>query len=110
MTPADSQAYDRLMRTATTERVAVDASVAAAKLGVSLSMIYKLARQGRLQGYAIGRRRLFYLDSIDALRQGNAFGSIPTPSPTAAQEPKLRPPRRKKTVKPLTLPTLRHLR
>jgi excisionase family DNA binding protein len=41
--------------------------VAAAYLGLSKSMVLKLAAQGRVQTKTIGRARLFLTDSLDAL-------------------------------------------
>ncbi|HEY7313488.1 MAG TPA: hypothetical protein VH643_29325 [Gemmataceae bacterium] len=90
-------------------RQVINAKVASEQLGVSLGMVYKLLRLGRLEGYSIGRRKLIYLDSLDALRRKGAIGpaaAAPAPSP----EPAPRKPRQKVAVKPLVLPVCRHLR
>lgn len=80
----------------------------AERLGVSVSMVYKLIRQGRLEGYGAGRRKLIYPASLDAYRQRNAFSTTPAPAPAVEQPaPASRP---KRAVKPLVLPAGRHLR
>jgi excisionase family DNA binding protein len=97
----------------TPERIAVDAATAARKLGASVSFIYKLVKTGQLDGYAIGRRKIIYLDSLDAYRQRNNLRTLAaarqTATPVVAPEPEpRRAPRR--TRRPATPPAGRHLR
>jgi excisionase family DNA binding protein len=100
-------AIKSIMETATAlpeepSRPVIDAEVVAERLGVSVNMIYKLIRQGKLEGYSVGRRKLVYADSPERLRTKNAFGEVP--------EVKKPTPRRKRAVKPPELPARRHLR
>ncbi len=91
-------------------RKVIDAKVAAGQLGVSLSMVYKLLRLGELEGYAVGRRKLIYADSLDAYRQRKAFGRAAAPEPAPVNGTRLRSRQRKEAVKKLALPARRHLR
>lgn len=47
--------------------ILVNKKTAAALLGISIGMLDKLVRQGRIDPVRIGRRVLFRRDSIDAL-------------------------------------------
>jgi excisionase family DNA binding protein len=49
---------------------------AADALGVSVGTVYKLLKTGKLGGYAVGRRRIVFADSVAAFQRGNAFQAI----------------------------------
>jgi excisionase family DNA binding protein len=84
---------------------------AAAVLGVSVGLVYKLLRNGALAGYAVGRRRIVFADSVTAYQRQNAFQAIindagrdePGPAPATA----LRRPRPASAAMPIR--PLRHL-
>ena len=46
---------------------------AAVALGVSVGTVYLLLRKGRLAGYAVGRRRIVFVDAVTAYQRQNAF-------------------------------------
>lgn len=91
-------------------RPVVDADEVAKRLGVSVDSIYKLVRQGKLEGYAVGRRKLIYVDTLDRYRKQNAFGKAEEPAPAPKQEPAPPKPRRRKpAATKIELPAKRHL-
>ncbi|MHB1426933.1 MAG: helix-turn-helix domain-containing protein [Gemmataceae bacterium] len=97
------------MSSETLDRPVIDAAEASLKLGVSCGTVYKLIRQGKIEGYAVGRRRKIYADSIDSYQLRNAFGKTglaAAPQELAAPKPR----RRKSPVKALELPARRYLR
>jgi excisionase family DNA binding protein len=68
---------------------------AAAALGVSVGLVYKMLKQGALAGYAVGRRRIVFADSVVAYQRRNAFQAIlndagrDEPGPVPAIAPRL---------------------
>jgi hypothetical protein len=57
-------------------------------------MAYKLWHSGQLEGYAVGRRKLVYVDSIDAYKQRNSNAQPAEPEHTPEPEAVLPMPRR----------------
>lgn len=50
---------------------ALSAADVASMLGVSQNLVYKLAREGEIPSYHVGRKLRFTADAIDAYRRGN---------------------------------------
>ncbi len=89
------------------EEQVITAKEAAARLGCSLSMLYKLLRRGRLRGFAVGRVKRIYASSLDDYRKANRLPSPPM------KPPPMKPPVMTRPAKPATAAPprpFRHLR
>lgn len=62
-------------------RPAMPAKRAAETIGCDLSRIYKLMRQGKLEGYRDGRAVRIFADSIAAYQARDAISAPATPPP-----------------------------
>jgi excisionase family DNA binding protein len=67
------------------ERRLLSVKEAAERLGVSPRKIYSLISKGELDGYAVGRRKVIYADSIPAYQERNRFPQKENPPPEQAK-------------------------
>jgi excisionase family DNA binding protein len=81
---------------------------AAAALAVSVGTVYKLLHKGHLAGYAVGRRKIVFADSVAAYQRQNAFQALL--SDVGRDEPGPTPPPPPRLGVNLPLPGRRHLR
>lgn len=83
-------------------RETISVAEAASQLGVCVGTVYKLAHNGELEGYAVGRAIRIYADAIQLYRERHALKATPAAPPVKAARPAPKSRRPPATPRPVS--------